>query len=109
MYNRSVYVLLFPALFHEHLPDAVLAVQLRHQNNAEGNGHGSLQRDETALQGLSYMVGNDVVGGPEDASTRHQRENAADEIDRDGTFAGDGQRQSREGDQRRSEKDHHRG
>ncbi len=58
------------------------------------------------MQGGAKLLGDNVVGGPEDARAGHQREDAADQIDRDRTFAYDGQYHGREGDQHGGEENH---
>lgn len=99
---------LFPSFppFCQPLPNPVLPVQLRHQDDAEGDGDGDLQGGDTRVQGGAKLLGDKIVGGPEDASARHQREDAADQIDRDRTFTHNGQHHRREGDQYGGEEDH---
>ena len=84
----------------------VLPVQLRHQDDAEGDGHGDLQCGDARVQGGAKLLGDNVVGGPEDARARHQREDAADQLVRDRTLAHDGQHHGCEGDQHGGEKDY---
>ena len=90
----------------EQPPNPVLPVQLRHQDDAEGDGYSDLQGSDARVQGGAKLLGDNVVGGPEDARARHQREDAADQIDRDRTLAHDGQHHGCEGDQHGGEKDH---
>ncbi len=87
----------------------VLAVDFGDDEDAEGDGDGGLDGDEAGLQGGTQLVGDDVVAGPEDASAGHEREDAADEEDGDGTLAQDGLHESRQGDQGSSQEDDHSG
>ena len=74
-------------LYPQPLPYPTFPVEFHHGEDAEGDGNGGFQGDETRLEGIGELVGDDVVTGPKDTRTWHQRENAADEEHRNGTFA----------------------
>ena len=49
------------------------------EDDAEDDGHGDLDGGEAGGEGHAEVAADGVEGCPEDASSRHQREDAADE------------------------------
>ena len=55
----------------------------RGQNDASGNGDSDLQGNETCLGSHAQLVGDELVGRPDDTASRHQGDDSTDEEDRD--------------------------
>ena len=77
----------------------------QHQRDADGKGHGDLERRDAVGQSQSVVALDEVVGGVVDAGTGHQREDAGQQEDGDRRFEHDGedagqQRQRDDGQQR---------
>ena len=60
---------LFPPLHQP--PNPVLPVQLRDEEDAEGDGEGDFQGEDAGVEGGGKLLGDEVVGGPEDAGAGH--------------------------------------
>ena len=67
-------------------PYPTLSVEFHHGKDAESNGDSSLECNETCVDGIGKLVGDDVVARPKDACSWHQGKDAADEEHRDGAF-----------------------
>jgi len=52
-------------------PNPISPVQLRNEEDAEGDGYGDFQGDEAGVHGGGDLLGDEVVGGPEDAGAGH--------------------------------------
>ena len=63
----------------------------QHQRDADGKGHGDLERRDAVGQSQSVVALDEVVGGVVDAGTGHQREDAGQQKDGDRRFEHDGE------------------
>ena len=79
--------------------------QLHRDDDAEHDGHGRLGGAEAAGERRRELAGHQVIGAPEDAGSRHQRENAAEQEDLRRAFMLDGVEARQHADEDRG-KDH---
>ena len=64
--------------------------QLHGDDDAEYDGHGHLGRAEAAGERRRQLSGHQIIGAPEDAGSRHEGEDAAEQEDLRGAFMIDG-------------------